>query len=266
MVNLFFPPTPFLAEVVESYWYSKVDLTTPVIQHYATPLLQGLIFNFKRQPEHHTYDDHSVTLDKQAYLCGQPLGSRIVKSSENGIDIIGVKFKPLGITRVTGINMQHVANSIIPAEDVWGRELELLCDEMQSAGSLLGMIAVLEKFLIDKYMHTSLHYRVESAQNAIALLTKTDGSMSVKDLQEQTNTTRKTLERAFLHYLGLKPKLFARIIRFNVAKEIIDQGVLTQSLTSLAHQCGYYDSSHFTAEFRRFAGLSPSLYLKNKKT
>lgn len=264
MVNLIFHPSLILSEVVEYYWYSKLDLASPAIQHYATPLLQGLIFNFKKLPEHHSFNDTSVTLDKQAYLCGQPLSPRVVESNESGINILGVKFKPLGITKITGINMQHITDHIIPADDIWGGRLELLCDEMQSAGTIQGAVSVLENFLIDKLVHTSLHHRIESVQNAIALLSMAKGDISVRTLQEQTNTSRKTLERAFLHYLGIKPKLYAQIVRFNNAKEFIDKKPLTQNLTELAHSLGYYDSSHFTAEFKRFANTTPSSYIKSR--
>jgi AraC-like DNA-binding protein len=263
MIYRIFHPVPVLADVVEHYWYAQLTLDQSAIQHYPTPLMQGLAFNFRKQSEEHSYGGQTQILHKEAYLFGQPTCPRVITTNERGIDILGVKFKPLGITKITGINMECMADQIIAAEDIWGNELELLCDEMQSAPSLEQTLSVLEKFLISKYLSTSLHYRVENAENAITLITGTNGTIDVKTLQSKTNTSRKTLERTFEHYLGISPKLYSRIVRFNAVKEAMDRKPEIANLTPLAHDFGFYDSSHFAAEFKRFSGTTPSAYLKS---
>lgn len=262
MIYRVFHPVPALSDVVEYYWYSKIDLTASAMQHYATPLLQGLVFNFKQQPEQHTYNDKTLTLDKSAYIFGQSLSPRVVNSNEKGVDIVGVKFKPLGITKLTGINMGHLANEIVDAEDIWGNDLKQLCDEMQSAPTLEKTIAVLETFLLQKRLSTNLHYRIDNAHNALTLITKHQGNIDVKSLQEQTNTSRKTLERAFMNYLGVHPKIYTRIVRFNAIKNILDHAAFDGNLTTLALDFGFYDSSHFISEFKNFSGTTPHSYLK----
>jgi AraC-like DNA-binding protein len=263
MIYRIFHPIPILSDVVEHYWYSKVELNGSLVQHYATPLLQGLTFNFRKLKEQHTYNGKLYELDKQAYIFGQSVSSRMVSTHESGIDILGVKFKPLGISKVTGINMEHLADQIIAAEDIWGNEIELLCDSMQSAVTLEQTLSVLEDFLIDKYLHTNLHYRVDSAKHAVQLINQSKGNISIKTLQEETNISRKTLERSFIHYLGIQPKLYTRIVRFNAVKELLDNTNRT-NITPLALDCGFYDSSHFISEFKAFAGVTPTAYLKNR--
>jgi AraC-like DNA-binding protein len=263
MIYRVFQPIPFLTDVVEHYWYAKLALTESAIQHYPTPLMQGLAFNFRKQSEEHSYNGQKLTLHKEAYLFGQPTCPRIITTNEHGIDILGVKFKPLGITKITGINMECMADQIIPAEDIWGNELKLLCDAMQSAPSLEQTLSVLEKFLTNKYLNTSLHYRVKNAENAITLITSSNGTMDIKTLQSKTNTSRKTLERTFEHYLGISPKLYSRIVRFNAVKEMMDRMPIMENLTPLALDFGFYDGSHFSAEFKYFSGITPSVYLKD---
>ncbi|CAL1518736.1 helix-turn-helix domain-containing protein [Chitinophaga sp. MM2321] len=262
MIYRVFHPAPYLYDIVEHYWYASIDLTAAAIQHYPTPLLQGLAFNFKKQSEQHTYNNKTLNLDKQVYLFGQPTSPRVITTNENGVNILGVKFKPLGITKITGINMEWIADQIIPAEDIWGKELELLCDEMQSAWSLEQTILVLEEFLIKKYKSTSLHYRANSVQKAIELIDQSKGAIDIKTLQVQTNTSRKTLERAFLHYLGLMPKLYSGIVRFNAVKQMMDCSPCL-SVSDIAYDIGYYDNSHLSANFKRFSGLTPTEYIEN---
>lgn len=266
MIYRIFHPVPILAHVVEHYWYSKIDLSESVVQHYATPLLQGLAFNFNLKTEEHEFANHKYTLDKSAYIFGQPTCPRVITTNEKGIDILGVKFKPLGITKITGINMENMADKIIAVDAIWGNELELLSDEMQSAPNLESTISVLESFLINKYLHTKLHYRVDSVQNALALIAHAQVNIDVKTLQEKTNITRKTLERAFRNYLGIHPKLYSRIIRFNSIKNVLDRTSMDCNLTALAMDFGFYDCSHFISEFKNFSGLTPHTYLKNNST
>lgn len=265
MIDRIFHPIPVLSDVVEYYLYYKIDPTQSAIQHYATPLMQGLVFNFNLQPQYHTYNNKTVTFQKRAYLFGQCTCPRVVTEDHKGVEVLGVMFKPLGITKITGINMEHMANQIIAADDIWGNKFEFLADEIQSASSLEDAVTVLENFLIEEYLSTNLKLRIDSTRYALSLITQKKGNIPVKLLQEKTGTTRKTLERSFMHAVGVHPKLYTRIVRFNAIKEYIDRNMCNENLTSLALDFGFYDSSHFSAEFKNFCGITPTEYLNNKR-
>lgn len=263
MIYKLYKPIPALAEIVEYYWYSKIEIDGIVVRHHPTSLLQGLAFNFNKHEENHVYNGKVLKLYKQAYLFGQPTCSHII-SNGSGVDILGVKFKPLGIAKVTGINMEHLADCIISAESIWGRELDILCDEMQSATNLEGSISVLEKFLLRKSTQVKLHHRVNNVENALALIKYSNGAINTQSLQYKTNTSRKTLERAFINFVGITPKLYSKITRFNAVKHFLDQETRCQNLSGLAYDLGYSDGSHLSAEFKRFSTISPGEYLKRR--
>ena len=260
MIYRVFSPAPHLRDLVDHYWYTPMDLTAAVVQHYPTPLLQGMAFNFSKKPEYHTYNEQTRCLDSQAYLFGQPVSSRMITTNKSGVDLLGVKFRPLGMARITGIHMEQMTDQIISADEVWGRELELLCDEMQSAPTLAGSIQVLENFFTRKLQRIAWHYRSDSVSNAVELIRRSGGTLSIKALQQETNTSRKTLERAFLRYHGLHPKLYSEIVRFNAIKQMMDTAP-ELSVSDLAFGLGYYDNSHMSASFKRFSGLTPTDYM-----
>jgi AraC-like DNA-binding protein len=54
----------------------------------------------------------------------------------------------------------------------------------------------------------------------------------------------------------LSPKLLARILRFRYALSRV-HGQLGEH-AGLAADCGYFDQSHFIAEFQRFSGRTPA--------
>lgn len=263
MIYRIIHPLPVLSDIVAYYWYTHVDSKESMRQQYATPLLEGLAFNLKNQTEQHSFNGSTLTLNKSAYFFGQPVSPRVITTDEKGIDIIGVKFKPLGISKITGIKMEYLADAIIPADDIWGKEVDTLCDAMRSQPSMEQVIFVLEDFLLKKYASVSIHHRADSVQNALNLISRSKGNIHIKTLQEQTNTTRKTLERAFINYMGVHPKLYTRIVRFNAVKQTMDKAMSGRPKSVLlATDFGFYDSAHFISEFKHFAGCTPQAYLK----
>ncbi|GGC49172.1 hypothetical protein GCM10011386_46810 [Parapedobacter defluvii] len=65
-----------------------------------------------------------------------------------------------------------------------------------------------------------------------------------------------------MNYLGVHPKIYTRIVRFNAIKNILDHAAFDGNLTTLALDFGFYDSSHFIADFKAFSGVTPHNYLK----
>jgi len=73
------------------------------------------------------------------------------------------------------------------------------------------------------------------------------------------NVSARRLERHFLAQVGLPPKLFSRVVRFDRAvRDLAGRGTASWSRFALAH--GYTDQAHFINEFREFAGVSPAEY------
>lgn len=262
MLYRLFTPTPELADIVACYWYARVASNSYSKQQYTTPLFEGLVFNFTQLKECHQYEGRTTYISKTAYIFGQTKSCSVISGShEKGGYIIGIRFKPLGLAKITGINMVHLTNKVVDAEDIWGNELKELCEAMQEAKSIEAAIMALEDFLIKQKRTALLHYRADNVAQAISLMQAHNGNITCKELQYLTNTSRKTMERTFMNFHGLKPKTYNQIIRFNVARKLLDNG-MQPNLTELACSLGYFDQSHFIKDFKRFSGLKPTEYSK----
>lgn len=79
--------------------------------------------------------------------------------------------------------------------------------------------------------------------NAIELITPTKGNVSIDFLASNACLSRKQFERKFLSYIGISPKQFLKIIRFQNAI-YFNQTTSFNKLTELAYKVGYYDQSH----------------------
>ena len=87
--------------------------------------------------------------------------------------------------------------------------------------------------------------------------------MAIRDLAATIGITQKHLITLFDKFVGLKPKLFERICKFQSVLKTIEVGRTVQ-WTDVALACGYYDQAHFIKEFQAFSGLNPARYLVDK--
>ena len=82
---------------------------------------------------------------------------------------------------------------------------------------------------------------------------------AVEALAQEAHVSNRTLERIFKENVGIPPKEFLRIVRFQeVLKRLRQTDVSEESLLRVAFGLGYYDHAHLTNEFKKYAGILPS--------
>jgi AraC-like DNA-binding protein len=81
----------------------------------------------------------------------------------------------------------------------------------------------------------------------------------VMDIQREAGYSPKHFIALFRAAVGLTPKHYYRVKRFTAALQGLASNGAT-SLANLAASLGYSDQSHFTREFREFAGITPRQY------
>lgn len=113
-------------------------------------------------------------------------------------------------------------------------------------------VAILERLL------AALPYEADPlVARAAKLLTEATGEAGISAVARALGLSERQFERRFLARIGVTPKRFAALARFERA---IARASASSSLTTAAIDAGYYDQSHFIRDFRRFAGLSPKQY------
>src|SRR5208283_6042038 len=84
-------------------------------------------------------------------------------------------------------------------------------------------------------------------------------SSSVAECSRSIGISERRLSQVFREHVGLSPKLWCRIRRFQSAAEALHRGVEIP-WAELALACGYYDQPHFANDFRAFSGIDPTTY------
>ncbi len=79
-------------------------------------------------------------------------------------------------------------------------------------------------------------------------------------MRDQTGVSERRFIELFRRQVGLAPKLYSRVRRFQAALRRIPT-VTEVDWADLALACGYFDQAHLIHEFRSISGLSPVEYL-----
>jgi len=125
-------------------------------------------------------------------------------------------------------------------------------------------------FNVDKALQNPFNYfnhfyseRINTKTNPLQSVIKdihsTNGQISIYELSKKHFTTVRQLERNFKRLVGLSPKEYSNIIRFQNALGLIKKTKQNRSLLDIAFECGYYDHSHLSNEIKLKTGLPPSL-------
>ena len=117
--------------------------------------------------------------------------------------------------------------------------------------------------LIENFFYRVLRKEYSPGRKDKSLLQFIDNQSisSVGDMCEQLNVNRRYIERFFSKRIGVSPKEYLRIVRFNKACELLGQYPKISTI-EIIHKCHYYDQSHFIREFKMLAEMSPLKYLK----
>jgi AraC-like DNA-binding protein len=150
--------------------------------------------------------------------------------------------------------MHELANRFVELQDVTSeiaRSLRPLPETSDWASRFSLMDAIIAQRL------NRLHGQSLRTAWAWQKLRDTDGMLNIRLLASESGCSQKHLVAQFRDYVGVSPKVAARVIPFNRAVKLIERRGSVNG-ARLALDCGYYDQSHFIRDFRAFAGCTPT--------
>jgi AraC-like DNA-binding protein len=94
--------------------------------------------------------------------------------------------------------------------------------------------------------------------DAVAVALSLKGLIDVHQLARATGVSPRQLERLFRERIGIPPKLFLRIIRFQEVLRAARHRKPAPGWADVAVRCGFYDQAHFINDFKAFVGRTPA--------
>jgi AraC-like DNA-binding protein len=159
---------------------------------------------------------------------------------------------------VLGVPAWALAGRIVALEDLWGdAATRRLCARLADARDTLAAAAVLESAIAERL--ATAGGRHAGAQLALAAADRLT-SANVNAVAADLGVSERHLRRVFQETVGVSPKAFAKLTRFQRALRAAREDA-PASWASIAVAAGYYDQAHLIAEFRAIADVTPRALL-----
>ncbi|MFF7733245.1 helix-turn-helix domain-containing protein [Streptomyces sp. NPDC007984] len=172
--------------------------------------------------------------------------------------VLWVAFRPGGVRPFLDAPVSEVRDRLVGLDDLWGTDgavlRERLIEAMAAGGPRAGLRA-LETALTDRARRPT--EPDPAVRLAAALL---DRGTPVGEVTDRLGWTERRLARGCTEHLGLPPKRYARVRRFQRLLGQVNAGHGPPDWAFLAAHCGYHDQAHLIHEFRAFAGMTPTAY------
>jgi len=257
-------PLPLLAGFIRSVWTSTPEQAgqthTKETREFILPTGEmHLVIRLSGPPIcifEHTRD-----------AAGQNLGYAVVggaraafyaKDVPGASQAIGVQLLPGAAQALLGMPADELAGRHTRLDDLWGHSAACMREQLLAMASPADRMHLIQTLLLARLRPASA-----PAHPAITrALAKLKAGGSVRDTVMQSGYSHRHFIRQFSQAVGLPPKLYGRVQRFQHALGLMQRSGTLQAprLPDVALDAGYSDQPHFNREFRQFSGLTPEQY------
>lgn len=187
-----------------------------------------------------------------------PYGGFFVTDTAEEVSVVGVRFKPGGAFPFLGPLAGELADRHVDLRALWGPSSSEIRERLCETTWTQGRLRLLRKFLLSRL------FRPFGRHSAVALALATLGRgtrQMTREVAREACMSEKRFIDIFRREVGLKPKLFHRICRFQGVLARVHQSS-ERDWAGLALDHGYFDQSHLIRDFLSFSGLSPADYVR----
>ncbi len=255
----FYRPKPPLSKFVDNFWlyegYEPERKTERILPTGALELVINL-----RQNDLRFYDPERP--ENYSRLSGAIVsgatGRSFVPDAAEETFIIGVHFKPGGAFPFLGLPAGDLADTHVDLETLWGPSAGRLRERLCEARTSAERFQALQEALLSRLRHgVEQHYAVSAA---LEVFGKNPAGPRVREVAKRLGLSQRRFIQVFKAEVGITPKLFSRIQRFQQTRTFIQHNPPI-NWAELAVDFGYFDQSHLIREFLEFSGLSPTDYI-----
>jgi AraC-like DNA-binding protein len=254
-------PAQPLDRCVQMLWYASTPAPVPGRQRILPTGSTQIILNLNRDYLLDCPDGGAPRRAPAAQIVGARSTYEIIDNSDMGC-IIGLVFRPGGLAALMNAPADLFANRFVDLQDLWGSAAQSLRDRLRELPTPQTRLRVFEEFLSRQLSAKRAHYFLEphpAVTFALHRFHRVPSALSVAQVARSTGWSERRFSQLFREHVGLTPKIWCRIQRFQHAVRQLHSGPEIR-WRELALDCGYYDQSHFANEFRAFSGIDISTY------
>lgn len=249
--------TPPLDQYLESVFHMKGFMPDHSVERVVPTGHVFIIFELDGF-ERSTFDNDSlkpIAHFTKVWISGMHKNYLSISAHQNS-EMLVMQFKPFGGFPFFHFPVEELNEKVLSTQDLFDGSLLQLREEILAKATSEEKFQVAESWLRDRFDEA------KQPPNEIIEVVETMQKAPVANgtLLENYPFTQKHLIDQFKKYIGLTPKYFQRILRFNeILQRLHKQEKI--SWTEIAYQCGFSDQSHFIKEFKHFSGFNPEEFI-----
>jgi len=258
MILQFYKPSVPLGNFIETFIYYKGYQPEHQLERLLPDGQVNLVFNLLNESQF-IYDNESL---KAIQACNKTWFSGLrtkyitIPSGKNS-EMLVVNFLKGKAYPFLEMPMQEMTDYVVESELIFNRRILELRDDIISLNAVPQKFQYLENKLYEWFQHRLLaNPCIDFAVNTIL---QTPQFVTMNELNAKIGYSQKHFIQMFKEHVGVNPKQFLKIARFQYALSRIESGT-DPDWSGLAFNSGYYDQAHFINEFKLYSGHTPHQY------
>lgn len=258
-----YTPAPPLDRLIENFW---------CYEGYASPHLKERILQdgtfkavFNLQHDEFRIYDPWLPIHYRRYsgaIVSRPSDVPFVTDSAEEACVLGVNFKIGGALPFLGCIASEAGASHVDLADIWGRQALELHERLSRESGPEDRFRLLEGSLVRQLSRGRRHN--PAVRVGVRALGSSGPVSRTREVARQVGLSQRRFITVFKQEIGITPKLFSRVRRFQRALVLIRRSAVP-NWPALALECGYCDQSHLIRDFLAFSGFSPTEYLGRQR-
>ena len=257
-------PKPNLREYVRKYqvfrFVFEKDIAPPPKFH--TPRPEHCITFYVRDFQRFSYLGTKEIITYPKCIINGMYNMPIYRYGGQDFWAIKIVLQPTALYHLIGVHVKELTNKFLNAEDIWGNDVQNISEQLNGSDNLNEMLSIIECFLEKLFKKgNKLPHPIDKASQ---YLLHGEDPISLDWIADQSCLSVRQFIRKFEERIGINPKMFSRIIRFDKAFRMKNnQPQLDWLYIALAN--GYYDYQHLAKEYKEFTSLTPPAFYEYEK-
>lgn len=267
-----YPVHPALQRYIKMYFIVRINEIEPTNILFSANPYAVLLFNFGGNEVPITSDfnfNNKLNKNKkftfynhQSWFGGMHDGTVAAQFAPN-VNILFAFFTPIGVHHLLRDNAGNAFNQGFSFDEMGlDKKFDGLTDKLQTVKGNDEAQKLLETYFLRYFCAIDIQFSLKDMSPVADYIERQNGVVKIKQLEDKFHISRRWLEKQFVAQIGMPPKDFARITRFNA---LLGQVTTTPSVSwsEMIDDYGYYDHSHLIRDFHDFTGQSPTQYFKD---
>lgn len=177
-----------------------------------------------------------------------------------GTTLLGITIKPEVFKALFNRSVGDLADDYAEVNDFFGPALNGFIQWLKADPAPETAAQKTSEFFRNRVNAVELAQVHNYLPEAMQYIRFSTGAQSVDEVCDKVFVGKRQLQRAFLDCIGVSPKKYGRVVRFNSAYNFVQQ-YPKATWTDITYQFGYADQSHFIRDFKQFAGENPTAFM-----